>query len=191
MKAWHFVGDRLRDGRPIPPDGVTLVHDGPVVPCKSGLHASYQPFDALQYVTGATLCLVECDGTIVEHGDPIDKITCSERTIIVRMDATPLLRWYACQQALKTVHLWDPPQVVLDYLMTGDERIRRAAWTATHDVAWTAARNVAWTATHDVAWTAARNAAWTAAHAAALVAAKDAARDEFNQLVYDTFEDWL
>ena len=187
MKAWHFVGDRLRDGRPIPTDGVTLVHEGPVVPCKSGLHASYQPFDALQYAPGATLCLVECGGTILEHGHPTDKIACSERTIIVRMDATPLLRWYACQQALKTVHLWDPPQVVLDYLMTGDERIRRAAWVAARDAARDAVRDAAQDATED----AARYYAWTAARVAAQYVALAAARDEFNQLVYEAFEDWL
>ena len=28
MKGYHFVGDKLRDGRPIPADGEWLVHDG-------------------------------------------------------------------------------------------------------------------------------------------------------------------
>ena len=48
-RAWHFVGKKLRDGRPIPADGVKLRHTGPVVMCKSGLHASLHPFDALKY----------------------------------------------------------------------------------------------------------------------------------------------
>ena len=41
--AFHFVGDTLRDGRPIPSDGEWLTHDGPVVMCISGLHASLEP----------------------------------------------------------------------------------------------------------------------------------------------------
>lgn len=39
MRAWHFVGTTLRDGRPVPADGVTLRHDGPLRLCASGLHA--------------------------------------------------------------------------------------------------------------------------------------------------------
>lgn len=45
--AWHFVGDRLRDGRPVPKNGAWLTHDGPVEICASGLHASQCPFDAM------------------------------------------------------------------------------------------------------------------------------------------------
>ena len=162
MKAWHFVGGTLRDGRPVPADGVKLIHNGRVVPCESGLHASKHPFDALKYAPGATLCLVECGGTIVEHGDPVDKIACSERKIIARMDAEPLLRYFARQQALSVIHLWDAPQVVLDYLM-GDDAARAAAI----NTARAAARDAAWAAT------------WVAA------------RDDFAALVYEAFEDWL
>ena len=32
--AWHFVSDTLRDGRPVPADGVTLRHSGPLVICQ-------------------------------------------------------------------------------------------------------------------------------------------------------------
>jgi hypothetical protein len=38
--AYHFVADKLRDGRAIPPDGVWLEHTGKVEMCESGLHAS-------------------------------------------------------------------------------------------------------------------------------------------------------
>lgn len=31
FNAYHFVGDTLRDGRPVPKDGEVLVHDGPVM----------------------------------------------------------------------------------------------------------------------------------------------------------------
>jgi hypothetical protein len=140
MIAWHFVGNILRDGSPIPADGVMLRHTGPVVPCESGLHASVHPFDALAYAPGEWLCLVKCGGTIVEHGNPVDKIACSERTIIARMDATDVLRYFARMQALSVVHLWDAPDVVLDYLMTGDDAKRAAALAA----AWEAASAAAW-----------------------------------------------
>ncbi len=49
IRAYHFVGDTLRDGRPIPADGEWLVHDGPVTICEAGLHASRHVFDALEY----------------------------------------------------------------------------------------------------------------------------------------------
>jgi hypothetical protein len=166
MKAWHFVGKTLRDGRLVPADGVVLKHYGPLEICESGLHFSKHPFDALRYAPGATLCLVECGGTIVKGtGDHIDKGICSERTIIARMDATDLLRYFARMQALSVIHLWDAPQVVCDYLMTGDESMRDAAWDAVRDAAWAADAD--------------RAAAWAAA------------RDDFAALVNECFEDYL
>ena len=176
MKAWHFVGDTLRDGRRIPANGKPLRFDGRPILCEQGLHASLQPFDALPHAPGNTLCLVECGG-IVKH--QTDKLVCTERTIIVRMNAEPLLRYFARMQALSCVHLWEPNQVVCDYLMTGDESIRAAAWAAAEDAAWSAAR------------AAARAAAWPAARAAARAAAWPAAREYFNLLVNSAFEGWL
>ena len=168
MKAWHFVGETLRDGRPVPADGVVLKHDGPLVMCESGLHFSKHPFDALYYAPGATLCLVECGGTIVEGtGNHKDKGVCSERTIIARMDATDLLRYFVRMQALSVIHLWDAPQIVCDYLMTGDESIRAAA-----------RRDAPWAA-RDAAWAVARDAAGAAAG------------DDFAALVNECFEDYL
>ena len=133
MKAWHFVNDTLRDGIPIPADGELLRFDGKPILCQRGLHASLDPFDALQFAPGQTLCLVACGGMILHQKD---KLVCTERTIIVRMDAEPLLRYFARMQALSCAHLWTPDQVVCDYLMTGDESIRAAA----RDPAWAAAR---------------------------------------------------
>ena len=160
--GWHFVEETLRDGRPIPPDGEWLTHDGPAKMCEAGLHLGATPWDALKYAPGATLCLVE-------YADEVDrdegKILCRQRRIIARMDATDLLRYYARMQAVSALNLWDqcPPDAVLDYLMTGEENLRDAAW----DAAWAAARAAAW----DAAW--------------------DAARDAFNSLVYECFEGWL
>ena len=118
--AWHFVAETLRDGTAIPADGVVLKHTGAVIPCKSGLHASTDAFDALRYAPGSTLCLVRCGGTIITHGNPVDKIVCSERTILARMDFTEVLRYFARMQALSVVDKWDAPAVVLEYLWAGD-----------------------------------------------------------------------
>lgn len=195
--AWHFVGDTLRDGRPVPPDGEWLVHEGVVVMCKSGLHASRDPFDALRYAPGPILCRVECRGVFREDED---KLVCSERRIVQRADATEALRYFARMQALSVIHLWtaDPPDVVLDYLMTGDESARAAAWDAGRAAAWTGARAAAWAAwaatraaagkrPSAAAWDAAQAAAWSALQARPMGAAKTRARAEFNALVKEAF----
>jgi hypothetical protein len=164
IRAYHFVGDKLRDGRPVPPDGEWLTHDGEAVMCKSGLHASRDPFDALQYAPGPVLCLVDCDD-VVDEGK--DKLVCRRRRIVARFDATDLLRAFARQCALDVVHLWDAPQVVVDYLRSGYESLRVAAWAAASD--------------------AARDAAWAAARDAAGDAASDAQRQRFNAQVAAKF----
>lgn len=80
MLAWHFTnGDRLRDGRTVPPKGETLKHKGPLTLCESGLHASVCLIDALKYTPGTTLHRVECGGEIIESSD---KLVCGERTIV-------------------------------------------------------------------------------------------------------------
>ena len=111
--------------------------------CESGLHFSRLPHQALEYAPGATICLVEVGGEVVEETNG-DKGICSRRKIIARMDATELLRFYARMQAVKVLEYWDtePPEVVCDYLMTGDESLRAAAW----DAARAAARDAAWDA---------------------------------------------
>jgi hypothetical protein len=202
IQAFHFVGEKLRDGSPIPGNGEALKFTGKLEMCATGLHASREPFDALQYAPGETLCLVECGGQIIE-GD--DKLVCSERTIIARMDATEMLRYFARMQALSVIHLYPngTDDVVFDYLMTGDESLRAAAWAAAWDAARAAARDAAWAAARaaarDAAWDAARAAAWDAARAAAGDAARAAARDaawaaarrDFNELTRDCFWKYL
>ena len=125
--AYHFVGAELRNGDPIPANGEWLTFEGPVKMCESGLHASKDPFDALQYAPGATLCKVEAEDVVDEQKD---KLVCRRRKIIGRIDAAELLRYFARMQALSVIHLWNAPQVVLDYLNTGDEKLRAAAWAA-------------------------------------------------------------
>jgi hypothetical protein len=169
--AFHFTqyADRLRDGRPLPAIGEWLVHDGPVWICESGLHYSLDPFDALQYAQGPYLHLVDVED-IVEAQD--DKGVCRRRKILQSADATEMLCYFARMQALLVVHLWGAPDVVLDYLMTGDESIRDAAWAAAR----AAAGAAAWAAARDAAWAAAGAAAGAAAWAAAGAAARDVLR---------------
>lgn len=192
MIAYHFVGATLRDGRPIPADGEWLEHDGPLEMCASGLHASLHPYDALKYAPGNTLCLVECEGD-VEHQD--GKLVCRRRKIIARIDAEPLLREYARWCALQVVELWDAPEVVRQYLTTGSESLRAAAWAAARAAAGDAAWAAAWAAARDAAWATAwataTAAAWAAAGATATAtawaAAWDAQKDHLQKLVDAAF----
>ena len=173
VMAYHFVGETLRDGRPVPPDGEWLEHSGRCVLCRSGLHASRSPFDALKYAPGATLCLVECAGVEGEEGD---KLVCRRRRIVKRIDATDLLRKFARQCALDVIHLWDAPDVVRRYLETGDESLRAAARDAAWVDAWSAARAAARAAAGDAAWAAATAAAGAAQHKRFNDMVKDAMR---------------
>jgi len=193
MRAFHFTGNTLRDGSPIPPIGHKLVFNGTPILCQQGYHASIHPFDALQYAPGALLHLVEVGGKVLHQQD---KIVGTERTILQSIDATSLLRLFARQQALSVLHLWKAPAIVRKYLETGDENLRDAAWAAraaawaAGDAAW-AARAAAWAA-EDAAWAAgdAARAAARAARAAARAAAwaaGDAARIQFLQLVNKEF----
>lgn len=137
MLAWHFVGPTLRDGRPVPPDGETLVHEGPVQMCRSGLHASRRLTDALQYAPGSTICRVRV-GDVVEEDD--SKLVARERTILWRVeDADDLLHDFARRCAMDVIDLWDAPDVVREYLETGDESLRDAARAAAWAAAWDAA----------------------------------------------------
>ena len=170
--AWHFTGDTMRDGRPIPPVGEWLDYDGQrgaLALCEAGLHASDDVLDALQYAPGHTLHRVELSGEIIRD---TDKLCASRRRIIASVNAEPLLRAFARWCALQVAHLWNCPEVVQLYLATGDESIRAAAWAAASAAAWDAARDAAWAATRAAASAATSAAAWAAASAAA----RDAAR---------------
>ena len=192
IRAYHFVGDMLRDGRPVPPVGEWLVHDGPMVMCESGLHASRHPFDALTYASGPVLCLVDCDEIEAEEND---KLVCRRRRIVARFDATTMLRTFARRCALDVIHLWKAPQVVRDYLTTGDESLRAAALAAEDEARAAedearAAEDEAWAAgadTRNAARGAAWDAAWGAAWDATWAAARDAQRERFARLVADEF----
>jgi hypothetical protein len=175
--AWHFTnGKTLRDSRLIPQDGTPLIHNGPMVLCKSGLHASRRLIDALQYARGSMIHRVRCSGDVQEEGD---KLICRRRVSIWRIDADELLRSFARQCALDVAHLWDMSDVVRKFLETGDDKLRDAAWNAARRAALTAP----WNAAKAAACNAARAAAWSAYCAAAETVAWDTARAAYRNAV--------
>jgi hypothetical protein len=191
MKAYHFVGAALRDGRPVPPDGEWLVHEGPVELCASGLHFSRHPFDAMRWAPGATLCLVEVEDIVEEMAD---KGVCRRRLIVRRIDATELLLGYTRWCALQVIDLWDAPDVVRQYLETGDESLMAASWAAAR-ASWDTRGSLGAAATATAittTWSAARAtrvATRTARAAAGAVSGDDTAqRDEFARLVDEAFD---
>jgi len=176
--AWHFLAADeagnpvLRDGRPLVV-GQWYKHDGPLVMCKSGYHASVRALDALDYAPGPWVSLCEIDGTI-EYVD--DKLVATRRRALWCYDATEVLWLFARQCALDVADLWEMPAVVRQYLETGDGSIRVAAWDAANVAARAAARAAARDAAKAVAWDAARCAERDAARAAAQAATSYAAR---------------
>ena len=181
--AWHFCnGGTLRDGRPIPPDGVTLRHRGTVVPCERGLHASERLIDALEYAPGHTICRVRLGGTIVPHAG--DKYAASERTILWRTGGKEILKAFARQCALDVIHLWDAPTIVREYLTTGREDIRDAAWAAACAAPGAAASAAAYAATQNAAYAAVRAVSATVS-APVWVGTWDAAKDAQNVRLTD------
>jgi len=186
------------DGRAIAV-GETLRVAGDIIHCEDspdertahGLHASPTVWDALSYASGDTLvlCRVTLGGTVIHRGR---KSVANERTVIAMLSVEQtdkLLHDFARWCALQVIHLWDAPNVVRQYLETGDESLRdaareaarAAAWDAAREAAWAAARaaarDAAWAAAWEAAWAAAREAARAAARAAAWAAAWDAARE--------------
>ena len=194
-RYYHFSNKTLRDGKPIPEIGEWLTVQGEIVPCENGLHASEHPFDALQYAPGSLLHLVELDGEIKPYGSPVDKFAARKRKIIATIDAEDLLWEFTRKCALNVIHLRDAPDVVKQYLTTGDELLRATPWDAAWAAAWDSARATSWDAALDAAWAAAWDAAratsWDAARDAswdaALAAAWDAERQMFLKMVDAAF----
>ena len=173
---WHFCRvdkhgtPRLGygDNREVKVGETLAVHAKPVL-CKKGLHASAKLWDALDYASGEklSLCRVALGGTVL-HDDT--KSVGNERTVVAMLDSDTtekLLRDWGRWCALQVVHLWDAPDVVRQYLETGDESLRAAAWAA----AWAAAAAGAWAAAAAWAVAAAGAAAVAVAGAAAVAEA--------------------
>jgi hypothetical protein len=169
--GWHFANEtetlRFGDGRKIEVGTTHKVDCTPIL-CKLGLHASKIVREALNYAPGNILFRVQLGGKII-HGD--DKSVATSRKYLARVDAELILREFARKCALQVIHLWKCPQVVQDYLESGDESLRSAARSAARS----AIRRVAWSATRRVAWSAAESAAYSAAYSAARRVARSAA----------------
>lgn len=179
VKGWWFgtEGRRLafEDNRKIV-IGKTHKIKGEIIPCRNGLHFSEKILDALSYASGPIVYRVIGSGTTIPHGNPVDKYACSERTYVSGgIDISDLLRVFARKCALDVIHLWEPPDIVVKYLKTGEESIRVAAWDASD-----AARTVGYAASD--AARAAGDAAWVARSAvSAAWEARDAVGKKFNR----------
>ncbi len=177
MKAWYFstIDKKLRygDDREIA-IGVTHEVEGKPFLCNYGLHGSHLLLDALSYAPGPVVWRVELSGEM-EVG--VDKIAAQERTYLSGgIDITDILWKFARLCALDVAHLWDAPDVVIQFLKTGDESLRTTAWDASRDAS-RSARGASWSAAWDASW-AARGASRDAARRAsrdAWGAARDAA----------------
>ena len=167
--GWHFSGGRLRDGREIVV-GRWEVHDGPLVMCAAGYHLSERPIDALRYAPGAWVGRVEGRGEMIRD---VDKVVCRERRYVeAPRDVARLLRRFARSCALDVAHRWTPPEVVIQYLLGGEETIAYSAANAAVNAAaaYTAINAAVNVAAAYTAVNAAVNAAAHAAGAAANVA---------------------
>lgn len=142
MKAWHFVKQDRRLGyedNRIVKTGRTykVSKNKPLELCLYGLHGSKRIIDALKWAPGPVVCRVDLLGEILLHDT--DKSVAYERRVLWMYDATMILRKFARLCALDVINLWDAPDVVVEYLKTGDESIRASARAS----AWESARESA------------------------------------------------
>ena len=183
-QAWHFLYNDWRTGydKLLVKIGEKLVYTGemPPVPELRGLHASERIIDALGQANGAIVTRVECDGEIVDSYPGDTKFVCTERTALWGYDASDELRLFSRLVAKEALEKFfdeskfgKMPQVVIDWLETGDEQLRSAASSAAEIAAYSAAWSAAYSAARSAAYSAAESAAWSAAWSAALEASLD------------------
>ncbi|MCK9358138.1 MAG: hypothetical protein M0R22_13505 [Dehalococcoidia bacterium] len=193
IQAWHFLpaNRRIRWGKWKDPvrTGVVYVHRGAVEICNTGLHASIQAIDALEYAPGPVACLVECWGDVQQHDD---KLVCSRRKVLAMADCTRVLHLFACDEAeralalvsspdarsveaIRIKRLWVDGGATDAELAAAEAAAEAAAWAAAEAAAEAAAWAAAGAAARDAAGAAAEAAARAAARAAAGAAARDAA----------------
>ena len=127
--------------------------EGDLVPCENGYHLCVDA-QVMQWL-GPAIYEAEHNGEIV---------TCDDKIVVRRCRLLRRLNWnddvarsFARWCALQVAHLWDVPDIVRQYLETGDEALRAAAWDAARAAAWDAA----WAAARAAAWAAARDAQYT------------------------------
>ena len=178
LKGWWFSNNDKKlgygDGRIIRAGITHKVKCEPVL-CQSGLHASKRIIDALQYAPGHYVWRVELSGEIKED---YDKAVATQRKYLWGMNCEAVLFKFARMCALDVIDKWNAPDIVIQFLKTGDENLRDAAGAAAGAAAWDAA----W----DAAWAAAGDAAWAAVRAAAMAAAGDKQNKRLYRMIMKT-----
>lgn len=145
--GWHFtLGDKLRDGRPVPPIGETLVHEGEIQIRQSGLHCSKRLIDALGYAPGATLHQVRFGGEVQFEED---KLVSRERTILRTLPQEYMLpvlvefsAWCA-ERAAAEAAAWAAVKAEAEEAKAAARAAKAAGWAtawAAAEAAWAAAK---------------------------------------------------
>lgn len=114
---------------------------GKVVLCERGLHASPRAIDALKYARGSVAWKVRLGKGLVVGDDKAAAL--SREYVAGGVDVSEGLKLAARQFALRVAHIWSPPQIVLDYLNTGDAALAAVKVALAADAASYAARAAA------------------------------------------------
>ena len=134
IKAWHFAANNKKlmydDNRPVRrnvryfarPKGNELELR------RHGMHGSKNILDALQWAPGNVITWCEFGGQIIQDDD---KLVAEWRKPLWVYDATELLLEFTRWCALQVSHLWECPDVVKQFLETGDKTLREKANRAT------------------------------------------------------------
>jgi hypothetical protein len=173
--AWYFAQPNKLlphgDGRLVRVGDTHTITSEPVL-CERGLHASVRPIDALSYATSSIIFRVRLGGTIIKGND---KLCATSRTYLAELNAELVLGEFARNCAANMLHLWEAPDVVKEWLATGNPEIKSAARSAAESAAESAAFLAAESAAWSAAWSAAESAANSAAESAAFLAAESTA----------------
>ena len=141
------------------------------------MHPCYDPVER-------GFCAEDWTGTVLdvlkfEDCPPEDRTWVAYHMDIPRELWSAWGRWCALQR----IDDWDCPDVVREWLETGNEEIRSAAGSAASSAAWPAASSAAWAAARSAARSAAGSAARSAAWSAAWSAARSAQIDKLIEMV--------
>ena len=137
IEGWWFGTTKKRlswgDNRHIK-IGRTHKIKGDIIPCKRGLHLSKKMIDAVNLSSGPVVYRVRGSGTIIPHGDPNDKYACSERTYLYGgVDCSGIFDKFSRLCALDVAKSWDAPDIVIEYLKTGNKNLKQRAFNLAYD----------------------------------------------------------
>ena len=165
MGWWFCVNNKLPHGDDRKVEiGKTHIIKGEIIPCRNGLHLSTKIMDALSYAKGNIVYRVKGHGEVVPHDG--NKFVCSKRTYIAGgINIEQTLRKFARMCALDVINLWPAPDVVVEYLKTGNVGLRGSA------------RHSSWASARASAMDSAMDSAWASATASATASAMDSAWD--------------